>query len=170
MDHHVLVAYATKHRATAELAEKIGQVLRECGMPAEVKDVRDVSDLSSYTAVVLGSAVYTGFWRKEAANFLAAHEAELIARPVWLFSSGPTGVGDPVALVEERRIPEGLKPVADRIWPREIAVLHGAIDTGKLTFFEKLLTRLVKAPVGDFRDWSAVTAWAQSIANALQVQ
>ena len=66
MEDKVLVAYATKYGATAEIAEKIGQVLRETGMAVDVEPADRVGDLSSYRAVVLGSGVYVGRWRKEA--------------------------------------------------------------------------------------------------------
>ena len=66
MDKQVLVAYATKYGATAEIAEKIGEVLRQAGLPTDVLPVDRVGDLSAYKAVVLGSAVYIGQWRKEA--------------------------------------------------------------------------------------------------------
>jgi menaquinone-dependent protoporphyrinogen oxidase len=58
MDLRVLVAYATKYGATAEIAEKMGQVLRQAGLPADVLPADHVGDLSPYKAVVLGSAVY----------------------------------------------------------------------------------------------------------------
>jgi menaquinone-dependent protoporphyrinogen oxidase len=100
MDKQVLVAYATKYGATAEIAEKIGQVLRQASLHADVRPVDRVKDLAPYHAVVLGSAVYTGQWRKEAAKFLQTHETMLAQRQVWLFSSGPTGKGDPVELLK----------------------------------------------------------------------
>ena len=62
----VLVAYGTKHGATAEIAEKIGQVLRQAGLPTEVLPADGVGDLTPYKAVVLGSALYIGRWRKGA--------------------------------------------------------------------------------------------------------
>jgi menaquinone-dependent protoporphyrinogen oxidase len=163
----VLVAYATKYDATAEIAEKIGQILREAGLPADVLPMDDVGDLAPYRAVVLGSAVYIGQWRKEAAAFLTDNEKTLADRPVWLFSSGPTGEGDPVQLLKGWRLPEGLQAVADRIAPRDIAVFHGNLDADKLNLVEKLMIKGVKAPVGDFRDWEAISAWAVGIANAL---
>ena len=92
MNTQILVAYATKYGATAEIAEKIGQVLREAGLRTDVLPVDRVSDLSPYQAVVLGSAVYIGKWRKEAVKFLQANEKALAEKLVWLFSSGPTGV------------------------------------------------------------------------------
>jgi len=87
---------------------------------------------------------------------------------VWLFSSGPTGEGDPVTLTKGWRFPTAQKSIADRIHPRDIAVFNGILDMEKLNFAEKLIIKGVKAPVGDFRDWDAITDWAASIVGALQ--
>ena len=168
MDARVLVAYATKHGATGEIAAKIGQVLDQAGLDADVLPADQVSNLAPYDAVVLGSAVYAGQWRKEAAAFLEANEKELDGRPVWLFSSGPTGEGDPVELMKGWRFPEALQPVADRIQPRDIAFFHGVLDTDELGLGEKLIVKALKAPTGDFRDWEAITSWAADIAAALK--
>ena len=168
MDMQVLVAYATKYGATAEIAEKIGQVLRQAGLRTDVLPTDRVSDLTPYKAVVLGSAVYMGQWRKEAARFLEANEKSLAERQVWLFSSGPTGEGETVQLMKGWRFPEAQQPIADRIRPRDIALFHGVLDTKKLGFAEKLIVKGIKAPVGDFRDWDAITSWAAAIADALK--
>ncbi len=164
----VLVAYATKHGATTEIAEKIAQVLRQAGLEADVLPADRVNDLSAYQGIVLGSAVYIGRWRKEAAKFLEANEKALAERPVWLFSSGPTGEEDPAELLDGWRLPEGLQPVADRVQPRDVAVFHGALDKSKLNLIEKFMINMVKAPVGDFRDWETITAWAGTIADGLK--
>ena len=168
MDVQVLVAYATKYGATAEIAEKIGQVIRQAGLNADVLPADRVSDLTPYKAVVLGSAVYVGQWRKEAATFLEANEEELAERPVWLFSSGPTGEGDPMQLMKGFRFPEAQQPIADRIQPRDIAFFHGVLDMKELSLVEKLIVKGIKAPVGDFRDWDAINSWATAIADALK--
>ena len=168
MDVQVLVAYATKYGATAEIAEKIGLVLREAGLRADVLPADRVSDLTPYQAVVLGSAVYAGRWRKEAAAFLEANEKGLAERQVWLFSSGPTGEGDAVQLMKGWRFPEAQQPIANRIQPRDIAVFHGLMDMKKLNLAEKLILKAIKAPVGDFRDWDAITSWTAAIADALK--
>jgi menaquinone-dependent protoporphyrinogen oxidase len=158
MDVQVLVAYATK----------IGQVLREAGLRADVLPADRVGALTPYQAVVLGSAVYIGQWRKEAVKFLRANETVLAEKPVWLFSSGPTGEGDPAELGQGWRFPGKLQPIADRIQPRDVAVFHGAVDAGKLNFIERWMLKNVKAPSGDFRDWDAIAAWAAAIADALK--
>ena len=167
MDHQVLVAYATKHGGTAEIAEQIGQVLRGAGLHADVMPVGDVGDLTLYSAVVLGSALYMGRWRKEAVRFLEGSEETLAERKVWLFSSGPTGEGDPTELVEGRLLPEGLQPVVDSIQPEGVAIFHGVLMRDRMSFFERSIIRMVKAPVGDFRDWDAIQSWAVAIAETL---
>ena len=168
IDDQVLVAYATKYGATAEIAEKIGQVLRQAGLRTDVLPTNRVKDLTPYKAVVLGSAVYIGKWRKEAIRFLKTNENKLAERRVWLFSSGPTGEGDAVELLRGWRFPEGQQPIVDRIRPRDIAVFHGDVNMDKLNFIEKSMIKNVKAPVGDFRDWEAITSWATAIADALK--
>ena len=146
MDKKVLVAYATKYGATAEIAEKIGDVLRQSGLIAEVLPANQVRDLAPYAAVILGSGVYIGSWRKEAAQFLKTHEQALAQRPVWLFSSGPTGEGDPVKLTNGWRLPGAQKDIVDRIHPREITVFHGAVKEEKLNFFEKWMPEKCQSP------------------------
>jgi menaquinone-dependent protoporphyrinogen oxidase len=168
MSQKVLVAYATKYGATAEIAEKIGEVLRREGLPTEVLPAERASDVGSYRAVVLGSAVYIGRWRKEAATFLKANVEVLAGRPVWLFSSGPTEEGDPAEAMEGWRFPQALQPFADRIQPRDMAIFQGAIDADKLSWVERWMIKMVKAPLGDFRDWEAISAWAAAIADALK--
>ena len=168
MEEKVLVAYGTKYGATKEIAEKIGEVFREAGLTADVLPADRAGDVSAYGAVVLGSAVYMGQWRKEAAKFLEANEAALAEKPVWLFSSGPTGEGDPVELMQGWRFPGKLQPVADRIGPRDIAAFHGAVDADNLNFLEKWMLKTVKSPIGDYRDWEAITAWAMAIAAELR--
>jgi menaquinone-dependent protoporphyrinogen oxidase len=167
MNNTVLIAYATKYGATAEIAQRIGQTLQQAGFDTTVAPVDQAGDPASYAAVVLGSAVYAGSWRKEAAAWLEAHEAALAGRPTWLFSSGPTGEGDAVELMKGWRFPEALQPMADRIQPRDIAFFHGDIDTKKLNLAEKVLVKGIKAPTGDFRNWDAIEAWAGGIAQAL---
>ena len=168
MNTQVLVAYATKYGATAEIAEKIGQVLRQAGLDADVLSVDRVDDLPSYKAVILGSAAYVGGWRKQAAAFFKDNEEVLAGQLVWLFSSGPTGEGDPLELTQGWRLPKALQPIADRIQPRDIALFHGAVFREKLSLIEKWMIKMVNAPAGDFRDWEAITAWATAIAETLK--
>ena len=170
MENQVLVAYATKRGATAEIAEKIGEVIRNNGLQVDVLPAGQVKDITPYNAVILGSAAYIGQWRKEAVKFIKENENTLSTLPVWLFSSGPTGEGDPVELLKGWLYPKSLQPVIDNIKPRDITVFHGAVTRDKLNFLEKWILNNVKSPIGDFRDWDAITAWANAITEELKTQ
>lgn len=169
MDQKILVTYASKYGSTKEIAQKIGEVLCQSGLQVDVLPVDGVRDMNRYKAVILGSAVYIGKWHKGAVEFLQSNEKILADRPVWLFSSGPTGEGDPVELLEGWHLPPALQPLADHLHPRDIAVFHGYINSDKINFIEKWTVKnLVKKPMGDFRDWKAITSWATSIADTLK--
>ena len=168
MSKKVLVTYATKHGATAEIAEKIAELLQEAGLPTDVAPVKQVKELTPYSAVILGSAVYIGRWRKEAVKFLENNEQALAERDVWLFSSGPTDEGDPLELLEGWKLPEKLQPAAERIQPHDIAVFHGVLDLDTLNFIERTMLSKMDVPVGDFRDWEMITAWATAVADTLR--
>lgn len=166
----VLVAYASKYGATAEMAERVGKVLSEAGLAVEVLSAEAVQEVKPYDAVVLGSAVYAGSWMKPVVELLQTQEQALATRPLWIFSGGPTGEGDPVEIMHGWRYPEALKPFLERINPRSIAFFHGKIDPEKLHWGEKLIIKALRARTGDFRDWKALEAWAQEIAQALHVE
>lgn len=163
----VLVAYASKHGATAEIAERIAAVLKKHELAAEAVPVNDVDDVAGYAACVLGIAVYMGRWRKEAIRFLTQNEERLSRKPFWLFTSGPSGEGDPVELVHGFTVPASQRGLVDRIRPRDIAVFHGSLRPDDLNGFERWIIRRVKARTGDFRDWQAIDVWAASIPAAL---
>ncbi len=168
---NILVTYASKYGATAQIAEKIGEELRRSHFQVMVIPISTVRELTHYQALVLGSALYIGKWQKDAEAFLKANENALAAKPVWLFSSGPTGEGDPVALIEGKVLPESLQPVVERIRPRSTTVFGGYINRDKLNFMEKFaVERVVKKPFGDFRDWDRIAAWADRIASALKAE
>jgi menaquinone-dependent protoporphyrinogen oxidase len=168
METKILVTYASRHGATAEIAGKIAEIVAQNGFLTEVLPVDQVDSVEDYSAVIMGNAVYAGQWNREAVHFLETQEKALAKRPVWIFSSGPTGEGDPVELTQGWRFPLVLQGVIDRIAPQEIVVFHGELDTDKLNIGERLIIRVVKAPTGDFRDWDMITEWANEVAKTMK--
>ena len=161
----VLVAYGTKHGATTEIAETLADTLRAAGLKVDVQRARRVGSLEPYRAVVLGSAVYAGRWRRDATRVL--RRADLKDREVWLFSSGPVGEnkGDPEQL-EKWTKPRRVQELAMSIGVREHVVFGGMVaeDAG---FVRKKMARNIPPELRDLRDWQQIEAWAQSIAAAL---
>lgn len=160
---NILIAVASKHGSTQEIAEVIGAELRAAGHTVEVRAAEAGVAIAQYDAVILGSAIYAGTWLPAARSFAEEHTAALTARPVWVFSSGPLGADNPQPHDDPQKLaaPLGTVPVRDH------QVFVGKLDMSQLGWGERLITRVVKAPEGDFRDWAAIRAWAGEIAAAL---
>jgi menaquinone-dependent protoporphyrinogen oxidase len=161
----VLVAYASKHGSTREIAEAIGGRFRERGVDAEVQPIGDVDGLERFDTLVVGSAVYLGAWMKDAQAFLDRHEEALRRVPVWVFSSGPTK-DDPMELAVSAKQRKRLEAVR----ARDHHLFRGAFDPKSLGFLERSALKAAKQPTGDFRDWSDVAEWADSIADAVEAE
>jgi len=164
----ILIAYASKYGGTAGIAERIGTMLHADGFPVEVRRAEEIEDVAPYSAVIIGSGVYAGQWLKPVTHLLEQQSLILSQKPVWLFSSGPTGEGDASTLMKGYRYPDTMRQTIEAIQPRAIAFFHGVLNLEKLNFAERLIIRTVRAPVGDFRDWASINAWAQGIADALR--
>ena len=144
----VLVAHASRHGATTEIAEALGRELCARGVDADVKRADEVGGFDDYDAVVLGSALYMGKWLPAA----QALRERCTVEPIWLFSCGP--LGDPP------------QPAPPDLGPRH-RVFNGRLDRDGLSIAERGIVRVVKAPYGDFRNWDAVGELADEIAGAL---
>jgi len=158
-----LVAFASRHSATRDIAEVIADELGASGLEVDLRETDDVPDLADYQAVVLGSAVYTGDWLRGARHFVRAHQKALRTMPVWLFSSGPVGPDDARTLSDPPAVPELMRATQ----AREHRVFAGRLDKRRLDPAERLVSKVVEAPEGDFRDLGAIIEWARSISASL---
>ena len=70
----VLIAVASKHGGTLEIATRVGGVLTARGHPARVQDAATVQGLGDVDAVVLSSAIYFTRWLPAAVQFVERHE------------------------------------------------------------------------------------------------
>jgi len=158
-----LVVAASRHEATWEIAEAIGRALEREGLDAPVRRAEDVEDVAGYDAVIVGSAIYAGRWLQPAIRFVRANAAALQELPVWAFSSGP--IGDPPRPAEEEAV--RIDEILEMTRAREHRVFAGRLDRSRLGRGERAIVRIFRSREGDFRDWGAIDAWAQGIAEAL---
>lgn len=162
----LLIVYASKYGSTAEIADVIGKELRKRSHQVTVTVVDKVDEADSpenFDGFVIGSAVYAGSWLKKAATFLQHNKDLLASRPVWFFTSGPTGQGDPNEIMGGWDFPENLESIRAQIQPKDVILFHGNIDPDKLNFAERMIIKSVKATVGDYRDWLVIRSWAGKI-------
>jgi menaquinone-dependent protoporphyrinogen oxidase len=164
----VLVAAASKHGWTQEIAARIGADLTDHGVEVEVKKLEELDDLAGYDAYVLGSGIYFGNWLRPARRFIDRHAAELAQRPTWLFASGSI-VGDPPVGDDPNALRAGLaQRLVETTRAREHKLFGGKVDSSKLGLAEKLPVKMARGREGDWRDFDAVDVWAAAIANELQ--
>ncbi|MFI5615810.1 flavodoxin domain-containing protein [Amycolatopsis sp. NPDC051903] len=166
----ILVAVATRHGATREIAEQIAATaaitLEETGIAAQVEvlDAGCVTSLAGYDAVVLGSAVYLGHWLDSARRLAREYQAELRRLPVWLFSSGPWG-----QKTRPGSDPADVSDVLTDTFAREHRLFGGRIERARLHFPERAVVAALRVTDGDYRDWPVIRAWAREIAGHLAV-
>ncbi|WP_261991957.1 flavodoxin domain-containing protein [Streptomyces sp. MS191] len=167
-DARVLLAYAGVHGSTRSTAERIAARLEERGVHADVVPVDAVDDPGAYDAFVVGSAVHDMAWLPQALTFVHANRDLLVRRGVWLFSVGmPAALRGPwKALVakEEDHVVGGL---AAELHPLGHRLFSGVIEPGHLTRAGRVEFRAMGLRYGDYRDWSAVDAWAEEVGRDL---
>jgi menaquinone-dependent protoporphyrinogen oxidase len=174
----VLVAYATRHGATRGIAECIGTTLERRGFAVTTASVDTAGSLEGYDAFVVGSASYMGHWLEEATAFVRSSRERLAARPTWLFSSGPIGTAKVDAQgrsVLETSAPLEFRELGPRIGARGMQVFFGVYDPDlkPIGLAERMAAPFMRraairdATAGDFRDWAAIEAWADGIADEL---
>jgi menaquinone-dependent protoporphyrinogen oxidase len=161
----VLVAYATKHGSTEQIAETIGRELRLRGLAADVRSVEEIESVGCYESVVLGSAVYVGHWLSNARAFAREHAAELAERPTWLFSSGP--VGHPLRPTDDA---VQIDDIVEATLAKEHRIFPGNLDRSRLSRCEWAVVFALRVKEGDYRNEDEVSAWARTIAASLERQ
>jgi len=162
----VLVAVASRHGSTLELAQAMGQALRSHGVEAEIHQVDEIPPVGTGSAdefdgILLGSALYEHRWLTAASRFAEERSPALRGRPVWLFSSG--AVGNP-AMHEG---PDELPDLQRWTGAGEHQIFPGRLDENDLDADERRVVDELGVDGGDYRDWAAVRAWAGRFADTL---
>jgi menaquinone-dependent protoporphyrinogen oxidase len=157
----VLVVHGSKMGGTAGLAEMIGSELAANGLETDVKAARAVRSVDPYEAVIVGGAIYSLRWHKDARRFLRQHRSALRQKPVWLFSSGP---------LDDSATQQDIPPVR---FVRKAMTDLGA--KGHITFGGCMpadakgfpAASMARDNAGDWRDPDHVRQWAKEVAEEL---
>ncbi len=164
MNGRVLVAYASQHGATAGVADAIGKTLAEGGAAVDVRPMKEVKDLTPYQAVVAGSAIHGGKWLPEAMEFVQAHQGDLSRMPTGIFLVCMTLASTTSPYRD--RVADWLQPVRALVKPVAEGLFAGTLLYKNYGLVEGLGMRIFGATIrvaeGDYRDWAAIRAWAES--------
>jgi len=165
MTHKILVAYASRAGSTAGVAEAIGKSLSGDGVSVDVCPVTEVSHLTGYHAVVVGSAIQGGQWLPEALQFIQINRAELSRKP---FAAYLVCMTLAIRGGEKYRhhVAAWMEPVRLLVKPVSEGLFSGALDIRKIpSLGDRLKFRMSVAlgvwKAGDHRDWNAIRQWAE---------
>lgn len=156
----VLVAFASKHGSTREVAETVATVLRQRTANVDLRPAAEVDAVAPYDAVVLGSALYMGRLHPDARRFLRRHRHALESARLAVFAMGPKSLEDEDVAAARLQLERGLARFSG-VQPASTAIFGGVIDPSKLRF------PLNRLPATDARDWDAIRAWAAGVASSL---
>jgi menaquinone-dependent protoporphyrinogen oxidase len=156
----VLVAYGSRMGGTRGIAELVGDALTDAGFQVDVRPAPEVSGLDPYDAVVIGGALYTGHWHRQARRFIKRHTGVLRERPVWVFSSGPLNGS---AAEEIPPVPQ-VQELLDRIGTRGHITFGGRLPADAKGF---PASAMAKTHAGDWRDPERIRGWAADVAMEL---
>jgi menaquinone-dependent protoporphyrinogen oxidase len=145
---------------TKGLAEMVGTELEANGFQVDVMPARAVGGLSAYGAVVVGGALYSLRWHRDARRFIRKHRGALQTMPVWLFSSGPL----------DDSAQKDIPPV--RFVRNAMRLTHAR---GHVTFGGRMppdakgfpARAMAKNSAGDWRNPDHVRTWAKQVAEDL---
>lgn len=170
MSKKILVTYASKGGSTAGIAEAIGKTLAEAGALVDVRKVSSVSDISSYQAVVVGSAIHSGKWLPEATMFVEGNRNVLRQMPTAIFQVCMMLATDNE--VYKAMVPGWLDPIQTMINPAAAMSFTGGVELGQYPkLSDKLGLRIflasVKLKPGDYRNWDTIRNWSESLSPSL---
>jgi menaquinone-dependent protoporphyrinogen oxidase len=170
MNKMILVAYDTKSGSTGEVAEAIGKALRESGAMVDVCLAKDVTEVSSYDAVIVGSPIFYGKLRSEVVRFLERHQDVLSRIPVAYFLTSmeltkmeekkrdmsiyvdpslgrpPRAEGRLTFFEKGHVLSAFLDPILKKVpqvKPLSVGVFRGKLDYSKLDFISLLVMKLI---------------------------
>ena len=153
----ILVTYGSKMGGTAGLARMLVDGVIAEGHYAEARPAGPMDDLSEFDAVVVGGALYSNRWHKDARRFVKRHASILKPMPAYFFSSGP---------LDDSAARDLIPPTS------QVAKLMATVDgRSHMTFGGRMpphaqgfpASSMAKTNAGDWRDPEQVHRWARAI-------
>ena len=167
MSARILVAYATRSGSTAEIAHVIGRELVSAGHAVDVTEIKNVSTLTGYAAIVIGGPLYMGSVDSAVGKFVEKNREQLLKLPVAAFVVGLAPKNPDPGAVEAAMA--ALRKSLGPVTPVSSVLFAGKLDPATVNFVMRKFLEMAKIPAGDFRDWETIAAWAQKLPEKMKL-
>jgi len=157
----ILVTYASRYGATAEIALEIADRLCLRNFEVDLRTVEEAGVLSGYDGVVVGSSIRMGHWLAPAADFVTQHRDALRSQPLALFTVHFLATDDSEASRQQRAA--YVAPLHQVVEPQYEAFFAGKFDPAKFSIGDRLIALVVRPEAGEKRDWAAIDRWADQL-------
>lgn len=161
----ILVTYGSWMGSTAEVAERLGKVMRELGAQVDVIDGKQLKSAAGYDAVVIGTAVRAGMVPAATRKALrkAAHDASGKPTAGFVVCAAMT---DPNNAKRESESAEYLTKVVAKFPAVQMLAVKPFAGAFLFENGRGLMAKMVEKMAArgkDFREWEAIEAWAREI-------
>ena len=163
----ILVAYQSYCGTTSEVAQSIGNIFCKHGAKVDVRNIDNIKTISSYDAVVVGSAVKSSSWYSNAIEFVKENQSQLKQIPVVYYLTCLALYFDTKGARDTANsyFNSVLKAVP-KVKPKEMQAFGGVLDYSKLNMMYKMVMKSKMKqkgiPEGDFRDFQKIESWAEN--------
>lgn len=167
-----LIAFASTHGHTKQVAARIARTLREAGLDVQEATIATEPDPLAHDLIVVAGSVHGGRYQKELVEWVREHHTTLETRASALVSVSLTSAEDTDEAREtaERYVDE----LADETgWgPERVLLAAGALQYREYDFMTRLILRLNASSHHlstdthedhDFTDWDAVERFAREL-------
>ena len=163
----ILVAYQSYCGTTSEVAQSIGNVFCRHGAKVDVRNIDNIKTISSYDAVVIGSAVKSSSWYSNAIKFVKENQSRLTQIPVVYYLTCLALYFDTKdARDTAKSYFDPVLKAVPQVKPKERQAFGGVLDYSKLNMMYKMVmkSKMKKKgiPEGDFRDFKKIESWAKN--------
>lgn len=164
----VLVAYASKCGSTEEIAQFIAEKLSQDIGKVELKSMDEVSSLSRYDKIIIGSPIQYDRWIPIARQFIRDNKDILSKIPTaYFFTCLELTSETERAAKKKKEYLDKLYQLAPEVQPYSIEGFAGVLNFSKMPFLTRFIGRFILGIIGvkegDYRDWDRIESWIKTL-------
>ena len=172
MTSKTLICYGTRYGSTAEVAQKMADIIVESGSAVDLVDLKTSKPpmhVQEYDLVIIGSGIQVGKWTKHPLQFIEKNLETLSASRVALFVVCGSAAHEDQCDDAQRDFLDKIVEDFPGLSPVSTGLFAGLYDFKRYSFPVRVLVkRIVKSelPPGeevpekiDYRDWDAIREW-----------